>query len=43
MMLTIQEEGMRFGVRVGAIIYNQDRSKILQVEELMFMRIVRKR
>ena len=29
MMLTIQEEGMRFGVRVGAIIYNQDRSKIL--------------
>ena len=29
MVITIQEEGTRFGVRVGAIIYNEDKSKIL--------------
>lgn len=29
MVITMKEEGKRFGVRVGAIIYNEDKSKIL--------------
>lgn len=29
MIITIKKEDMRFGVRVGAIIYNEDKSKIL--------------
>ncbi len=29
MVITIKEEGSRFGARVGAIIYNEDRTKIL--------------
>lgn len=29
MVITIKEEGMRFGVRAGAIIYNEDKTKIL--------------
>ena len=29
MVITIQEEGTRFGARVGAIIYNEDKTKIL--------------
>lgn len=29
MIITIEEKGTRFGVRVGAIIYNKDKSKIL--------------
>ncbi len=29
MVITIQEEGTRFNARVGAIIYNEDKTKIL--------------
>ena len=29
MIITMQEEGTRFNARVGAIIYNQDKTKIL--------------
>ena len=29
MVITMQEEGTRFGARVGAIIYNEDKTKIL--------------
>ncbi len=29
MVITIKEEGSRFGVRVGAIIYNEEKSKVL--------------
>lgn len=29
MAITIKEDGRRFGVRVGAIIYNEDKTKIL--------------
>ena len=29
MVITMKEEGTRFGVRVGAIIYNEDKTKIL--------------
>ena len=29
MVITIKEEGMRFGARAGAIIYNEDKTKIL--------------
>ena len=29
MIITMQEEGTRFGARVGAIIYNEDKTKIL--------------
>lgn len=29
MVITIKEEGMRFGARVGAIIYNEDKTKVL--------------
>lgn len=29
MVITIKEEGTRFGARVGAIIYNQDKTKVL--------------
>ena len=29
MVITMQEEGTRFNVRVGAIIYNEDKTKIL--------------
>lgn len=29
MIITMKEEGTRFGARVGAIIYNEDRTKIL--------------
>lgn len=29
MVITIKEEGTRFGARVGAIIYNEDKTKIL--------------
>lgn len=27
MIITMKEEGTRFGVRAGAIIYNEDRKK----------------
>lgn len=54
MVITIKEDGTRFGARVGAIIYNKDKTKILleyqsnnyicfQVEELIFMRTVKMR
>ena len=29
MVITIKEDGMRFGCRTGAIIYNEDKTKIL--------------
>jgi len=29
MVITIKEEGMRFGARAGAIIYNEDKTKVL--------------
>ncbi len=29
MVITIKEEGSRFGARVGAIIYNEEKSKVL--------------
>ena len=29
MVITIKEGGSRFGARVGAIIYNEDRTKVL--------------
>mgnify|MGYP002644481420 FL=1 len=29
MVITMKEEDTRFGVRVGAIIYNEDKTKIL--------------
>ena len=29
MVITIKEDGMRFGARAGAIIYNEDKTKIL--------------
>ena len=29
MVITIKEEGKRFGARVGAIIYNEEQTKIL--------------
>ena len=29
MVITLQEEGKRFGARVGAVIYNEDKTKIL--------------
>lgn len=29
MVITIKEDGIRFGVRVGAIIYNEDKTRIL--------------
>ena len=33
MVITIQDDGMRFGCRVGAIIYNEDRTKILMEKQ----------
>ena len=36
MVITIKEEGLRFGVRAGAIIFNKDCSKIfLQKQKSM--------
>ena len=29
MVITIKEDGMRFGARAGAIIYNEDKTKVL--------------
>ena len=29
MVITIKEDGLRFGVRVGAVIYNEDKTKVL--------------
>ena len=29
MNITIKDDNMRFGVRVGAIIYNEEKNKIL--------------
>ena len=33
MIITIQDDGMRFGCRVGAIIYNEDKTKILMEKQ----------
>ena len=38
MIITMKEEGTRFGVRAGAIIYNEDRTKVLLENQGRFYR-----